>query len=76
MPAPTKAQIQAALEAALKTKFKKGQMVDGKFQEVPGELPEAMVDLVDSLATGINQFWTMWQATQVVNTPTGPGNLP
>ena len=76
MPAPTKAFIKLYLTTALLTGTDPlGNAVSGQRKAflkvvdgvtVPGELPEAVDDLVDGLAEGIANAWFTWQATQPV----------
>ena len=73
MPAVTADQLKIAMKNALKTKFKKR---DDDGNEVDGELPEAMQDMVNGIAVGVAKAWSDWQAVQLVNggvcTPSGP----
>ena len=59
MPAPTKAQIKAALEGAVAQKTSLNQAQGG------GTSP-ALADLIDALADGLANAWSAWQSSQTV----------
>ena len=72
MPAVTADQLKIAMKNALKTKFKKR---DDDGNEVDGELPEAMQDMVNGIAVGVAKAWSDWQTAQLVSgTCAAPGN--
>lgn len=72
MPAVTEAQLKAAIKDALVAKFKKR---DEDGNEVSGELPESMQDMVDGIAKGVAKAWSDWQTAQLVSgTCAAPGN--
>jgi hypothetical protein len=73
VPAPTKAELQTSLRAAFiaagPEKFAKR---DANGNVVPGELQDALNDIIEAIATGLAAQWAIWQATQtVVGTATG-----
>jgi len=84
VPAPTKSELRATLRAAFiaagPDKFAKR---DDQGNVVPGELPDALVNIIDAVAEGLSVQWATWQARQTVLvtgvTPgagVAPGTLP
>lgn len=84
MPAPTKAElklsVRAAFIAAGPTKFAKRT---DQGAVVPGELPDALEDMIDAFTEGLANRLATWQAAQTVSvvgvTPgvgTAVGTLP
>ena len=59
MPAPTKAQIKTAMEAAVAAKVSLNKAEGG------GTSP-ALSDLIDAMAEGIANVWSTWQGSTVV----------
>jgi hypothetical protein len=82
VPSPTKAQLQASLRAAfLAAGPEKFAKRDERGNVVPGELPDALSDIIEAVAEGLAVQWSLWQASQtVVGTATGvtsgPASVP
>lgn len=64
MPAPTKGEILLALRQSCLSsgKFMKHD-ADGNV--IPGELPEGLEDILDSMAGGLASAWSQWQSRQI-----------
>jgi hypothetical protein len=73
MPAPTEAAIKAALRASFiaagPDKFAKR---DDDGNAVPGQLPDALEDMIAAQAQALSQVWSTWQLSQPVSGTAGP----
>ena len=70
MPAPTSVLIQNALKQALLDRgFTKKVYVNGAVVSDPTTLPDGLQTLVEAFASGDNQWFTTWQASQTVLIP-------
>jgi hypothetical protein len=77
MPAPTKQAFADVMTTILVQKYMKR---DADGNQVTGELPEPMADLVNAIAESIAVVWTQWQFSQAVTgtatVTTAPGVAP
>jgi len=77
MPAPTAESIYTFLKAEMIAQgFKRQQYVSGALVTNVTELPEQMEPMLRAIANAVSKQWVVWQTTQVVVTPVGPGSLP